>query len=133
MVMCKQGPTIKFCSCDSEKLDLPFPYWVLYREVGKERFTIVGSFLPPVMPSVLDRITINAVSDALNSNESFDFAYDPRINDQFVLYVSENQIFHFSCNHDCEGDDTICWEYQLGSFFWEDDFKRIRSGGLVDS
>lgn len=131
--MCKQGASIKFCSCDSDTLDLPFPYWVLYREVGKERFTIVGSFLPPAIPSVLERITINAVSDALNSNESFDFAYDPKVNDQFVLYVSEEQIFHFSCDHDRESADEIYWQYNLGSFFWDDDFKRIHSGGLVDS
>ena len=79
--MCEQGSKIKFCSCDTSALEPPFPYWVLYREVGQSRMQLVGIFLPPEEPTAIDQITIQAVSDALNSRDSFNFEYTPEETD----------------------------------------------------
>lgn len=131
--MCERGSKIKFCSCDTRSLEPPFPYWVLYREVGKERLSVVGSFLPPVMPSVLDEITINAISEALNSSESFDFSYKPRVNDQFVLHISEERSLDFSCVKVGGESIGLYWQYDMGLRFSGSDFKRIKSGILERS
>ena len=130
--MCDQGSKIKFCSCDPGTLDLPFPYWVLYREVGKSRLEIVGIFLPPDEPSALDQITIQGISDALNAGDSFDFEYTPEENDAFVLHIQKEQQFFFTCDKDFRVEsDSLVWRYDYDPMHFGSDFEQINAGKLV--
>ena len=130
--MCEKSNKIIFCSCSTGDLDPPFPYWVLYREVGKSRTQIVGTFLPPEEPNALDQVTLQAVSDALNTESSFDFEYSPLLDDCFVLHLAENQKFFFTCDEDYRADDgSLAWRYNYFPMFVGVDFKAIESGKLV--
>lgn len=130
--MCEHGSKIRFCSCDVDALEPPFPYWVLYREVGQSRMEIVGLFLPPEEPSALDQVTIQAVSDALNDEGSFDFEYSAQLNDSFVLHLSENQEFGFTCEREHgAGDNALVWCFDYCPIRLGDDFEVIESGKLV--
>ena len=131
--MCNQGPRIKFCSCDTETLEPAFPYWVLYREVGKSRLEIVGLFLPPEELTALDQITIQGISDALNAGDSFDFNYDPKPNDMFVLHLAEDNRLMFSCEDDYAEDGELIWSYDIYPMLYNEDFKQIDSGKLVNT
>ena len=130
--MCQHGSKIKFCSCDTDKLDPPFPYWVLYREVGQEYMNIMGVFLPPEMPDALDEVTIQAVSEALNAEGAFDFEYAPCLRDKFVLYVTKNKKMDFVCMEDYDSEEgLLVWRYELFSTHFADDFEKIESGKLI--
>ena len=130
--MCEQGKKIKFCSCDPSELDPPFPYWVLYREVGQSRMALVGIFLPPEEPNSLDQLTIQAISDALNSQDSFDFEYTPGERDAFVLHIHEEQQFFFTCDKDVLGQGGgLVWRYDYHPMLFGSDFEQIDAGKLV--
>ena len=129
--MCDQGPRIKFCSCDTETLEPAFPYWVLYREIGKSRLEIVGIFLPPEEPSALDQITIQGISDALNTGDSFDFDYHPQLNDRFVLHLADERQLNFSYERNYSENEGLFWSYDHYSMLDDADFKQIDAGKLV--
>lgn len=129
--MCDQGSIIKFCSCDTGNLDPPFPYWVLYREVGRSGLEVMGIFLAPKDPLRLDQITIQTIVTALNGGSSFDFDYEQQLNDVFVLNLSEYEKFVFKCQGNHGDSNGLSWNYDQCPLLWDDDFEQVDSGVLA--
>lgn len=93
---------------------------------------LVGLFLPPEEPTATDQITIQAVSDALNSRDSFDFEYTPEENDAFVLHIHEEQKFFFTCDKDFRDEsDSLVWRYDYHPMHFGSDFEQLDAGKLT--
>lgn len=102
---------------------------------------IVGLFLPPDDPNALEAITIEAVSDALNSGTAFDFDYEAAPQDVFLLHLSEDEVLCFSYDTDF-GEDLDSnveevkpfWDFNDNPFaFYEPDFDLLRQGKVTKS
>lgn len=93
---------------------------------------LVGIFLPPEEPTATDQITIQAISDALNFQDSFDFEYTPKENDVFALHIHEEQKFFFTCDKDFRDEsDSLVWRYDYHPMHFGSDFEQIDAGKLT--
>jgi hypothetical protein len=119
--MCVAGTTIKLCTCTEREI-LP-PCWRLYRETGKERLSIVGSFMEPTGPDTVERIEGSTIVNALNTQNLFDFNYRPKGQDQLWIQLSpESEI---TCTFE-EGE----WRLDLRPSIRGIDFRLLKRGKL---
>lgn len=95
--MCELGERIKLCTCGDVDTTVG-EYWELYLEKNGARIHVVGSFEPsfslPAEPKLKIRIKDMICKD-LNSENCFDFPYEPRPGDELKI-VSLGAEFWFS-------------------------------------
>ena len=87
--MCEFGTSFKLCSC-SGQIDRTKPHWVLERvtiNLKDVKRVIIGMFPPNY------HFSIQFVLSQLNSNNPFDFDYQPKQKDTLSLYF-ESDVFN---------------------------------------
>jgi len=86
--MCDLNGKFILCSC-SEEVDLSEPHWKLYRnsmDNGEYHRVIIGMMTPL---NLIEKIERRKLLRRLNSQNVFDFEYQPKENDVLELFPSE--------------------------------------------
>jgi hypothetical protein len=86
--MCEKLDTIKFCSCNADidlnKSNNDSNYiWILERVVGLDRSGLIGLTMLPTKQ--LDELVPEFIVQKLNSENLFDFEYEPKENDSLRI------------------------------------------------
>lgn len=120
--MCEFNHPLKLCTCDAEQLEYHEIDWLLRRkEKGEQGPKILGkAFIPQLSEKELK--TRAQLLDLLNSNNCFDFEYQPQTDDflrirtgkkpdNWLAFRYQNKAWQID-----ESTKFATWRQQLGPF-----------------
>jgi hypothetical protein len=127
--MCRPEKFIRLCTCIN-KAPSPEACWELYEASVKDEMRIVGSFVQPnEMPLTRDLIEEKIRTD-LNSENAFDFDYDPADGDRIHISVGDER-FSFIYRRRSGETSSLSGNWEAECASWVEAMGRPKSRGEI--